>query len=54
MNAERFTINFLTPVEHFFHIRVDFSVGKKKVCMSTFLPAPKTNKYLILFELDII
>uniref|UniRef100_A0A915PRJ5 Galectin n=1 Tax=Setaria digitata TaxID=48799 RepID=A0A915PRJ5_9BILA len=30
MNAERFFINFLTQAEHFFHFRVDFSVGDKK------------------------
>ncbi|VDM94818.1 unnamed protein product, partial [Onchocerca ochengi] len=30
MNAERFTVNFLTPAEHFFHFRVDFSVGNEK------------------------
>ncbi|KAM3716815.1 Galectin-8 [Dirofilaria immitis] len=30
MNAECFTINFLTPTEHFFHFRVDFSVGNEK------------------------
>ncbi|VDO54662.1 unnamed protein product [Onchocerca flexuosa] len=30
MNAERFTINFLTQTEHFFHFRVDFSVGNQK------------------------
>ncbi|VDO08678.1 unnamed protein product [Brugia timori] len=30
MNAEYFTINFLTPMEHFFHFRVNFSVGNEK------------------------
>ncbi|VDN07025.1 unnamed protein product [Thelazia callipaeda] len=30
MNAECFAIDLLTSVEHFFHLRVDFSVGNKK------------------------
>ncbi|CAG9540939.1 unnamed protein product [Cercopithifilaria johnstoni] len=30
MNAECFTIDFLTPMEHFFHFRVDFAVGNEK------------------------
>uniref|UniRef100_A0A1I8ENL8 Galectin n=1 Tax=Wuchereria bancrofti TaxID=6293 RepID=A0A1I8ENL8_WUCBA len=30
MNAECFTINFLTPMEHFFHFRVNFSIGNEK------------------------
>ncbi|EFO20790.2 hypothetical protein LOAG_07697 [Loa loa] len=30
MNAECFTINFLTPMEHFFHFRANFSLGNEK------------------------
>lgn len=46
MNAERFTIDFLTPMEHFFHFRVDFAVGNKKVCLSTFLRIPRTMRVI--------
>lgn len=35
MNAECFTIDFLTPAEHFFHFRVNF--GNGKVRLSKFL-----------------
>uniref|UniRef100_A0A0R3RUD9 Galectin n=1 Tax=Elaeophora elaphi TaxID=1147741 RepID=A0A0R3RUD9_9BILA len=30
MNAECFTINFMTLLEYFFHFRVDFAVGNRK------------------------
>lgn len=57
MNAECFTINFLTPMEHFFHFRVNFSVGNEKVCLSTFLRILKfaeNNTLLSRFTRDLL
>ncbi|VBB26255.1 unnamed protein product [Acanthocheilonema viteae] len=35
MNAECFTINFLTAMEYFFHFRVDFAVGNEKITVNS-------------------